>query len=778
MAIRIGLATVLALLAASAAGALVLAQEGRAQVAIVLGADPTACEQTAAVELAAYLGRITGGTFQTYTDPNFQGTAIYVGQTAYARDHGIEVQQLEAEEWIIRSTADALILTGGRPRGTLYAAYRFLEDVAGVHWWNPFEEYVPSKPTFAVEPLDRRGKPTFRYRDIYMLYGNDNGRFAARNRLNRDGDAPIAAEFGGEMAYGPPYHVHTFYMYVPPEQYFDEHPEWFSLVKGERSHDHKQLCLTNPELRQFMVDKLKTYIEQSRADAAEAGKPAPLVYSISQNDWYGTCQCPACQALVDAEGCQAGPLLDFVNHIADAIAPGYPEICIDTLAYQMTQETPKTIKPRDNVIVRLCDTRSNFTKPITDPENEAFRNILTDWCRITKRLRIWDYAVTYGPFYGLPLASVYTYADDYRFYAEHNVEGVFTEHEYPILADWRDLKVWMMMKLLEDPYRDCDALVHTFLDGFYGPAGPYLRQYLDALGAASIEKSSYLSMSASPRQYRYLDLRFLTEAQHLFDTAELAAGDDAVLLRRVRFARLPLDRATVILFEGLMREWVQAGNEPSAFPLNREAVANRYRASWHTEIDLRIPEGQRAAERTEADNEVQRLLSLPAYVSMPKRFKDRMPGDVFVYSPLAARNWQDQAKPVADPSAESGFADRLELSDEDMAKYALPMSWGLYDVDAEKTIGSATIKADEVSEPGYHWFKLGELAIPRASYVYFFWSWIIQFDVGDVVDAGAPDRRFEIWACIKFEGPGFPHGRASEANAISVERLVLAACPS
>ena len=55
-------------------------------------------------------------------------------------------------------------------------------------------------------------------------------------------------------------------------------------------------------------------------------------------------------------GVGGGPLLDFVNFLADGIKDKYPEVYIDTLAYQYTQKAPKTIRPRDNVIVRLCDT--------------------------------------------------------------------------------------------------------------------------------------------------------------------------------------------------------------------------------------------------------------------------------------------------------------------------------------------------------------------------------------------------------------------------------------
>ncbi|MBM3499428.1 MAG: DUF4838 domain-containing protein, partial [Armatimonadetes bacterium] len=566
---------------------------------------------------------------------------------------------------------------------------------------------------------------------------------------------------------------------VPPKEHFAAHPEWFSLIDGERKADgYYQLCLTNPELRDFMVQRLRAYIDGARAEAEQAGKPAPVVYSISQNDWGGQCQCEACQAIAKAEESEVGPLLDFLNYIADAIRDDYPDIYIDTLAYMYTQQAPKSIRPRDNLIIRLCDTQSNFTRSITDPENEAFREHLSSWARIAKNLRVWDYAVSYAPYYGLPLPTVHTYGPDYRFYAEHNVEGVFTEHEYTILADLRDLKIWMMMKLLEDPYQDYDRLLTTFTDGFYGPAGQPIREYLAKLEAASAEKISYLSMGASPPSYRYLDLAFVTEAQRLFDAAEAAVQDDAELLQRVRHARLPLDRAAVVRYPTLMREWLAAGQDPAAMPLDRDAIAARYRQTWHEQIELRLPEDERAAEGDRCDGEVAALTSRRAYVPLPERFRDLPPGSVFDFTAEATRNWADIVK-VVPADTESGVTNRLELTegllqtDGEGRSYALPMPWGLYDQVNKQWLSGAPIKPEDVLGPGYHWYKMGSHKIVPSHYLYFFWSWIIQLDVDSVIDPQNPDAEFEVWANIAFEGPGFPHGEAGQTNAIGVERVVL-----
>ena len=169
---------------------------------------------------------------------------------------------------------------------------------------------------------------------------------------------------------------------------------------------------------------------------------------------------------------------------------------------------------------------------------------------------IWDYAVTYSGYFGLPLPTVHTYPIDYRYFAEHNVEGVFTEHEYAVLADMRDLKIWMMMKLLEDPYRDYDLLAGRFHRRFLRPGGPAGAPLLADLQAAAEATNSNVPWFPTRSQYRYLTLDFLGKSQAAFDEAEKAVAGDRVLLRRVRHARLPVDRACLVLWSKLMREWI------------------------------------------------------------------------------------------------------------------------------------------------------------------------------------------------------------------------------
>jgi len=763
---------------AADADILPLAEDSRTQYVITLASDASAPEKNAAAELSTYLKKITGADFEMVTPDQAAGRAMLaVGSGAATRTLGLDARSLNAEEWIVRSSGRNVLLVGGSPRGTLYAVYHFLEDVLGVHWWTPWEETVPSRPSLKLGALNLQGRPTFRYRDIYMLYGHDGGRFAARNRLNRDGDSEIDSQYGGTLAYGPPYHVHTFNLYFPPQEYFAAHPEWFSLIDGRRVGEGTQLCLTNTELRRAFLARLRNYIATSWDAAKAAHLPPPLVFSVSQNDWANPCQCGPCQAIARAEGSEAGPLVDFVNFMADGIKDQYPEVFIDTLAYQYTQQAPKSLRCRGNVIVRLCDTQSDMLKPITAPENKAFHDHLLTWAGVSRNLRIWDYAVTYGSPNGMPLPTAHTYGPDYRFYAAHNVEGVFTELEYPLIADLRDFKVWMMMKTLENANADYDRLTDTFMNGHYGPAGKSIKAYLRALEEeARIRKSSTTCWHGSPLRLTYLHLDFVTRAQTLFDDAEQAVRTDAEMLRRVRFARLPLDRATIAAYAKLMSEWLANHGGPENFLLDREAVGARALATWYAQIDQRVPETQRAKEKLLAEGEIRRFAMVPGTVNLPEKFRDLPRGTVYDYTAIMTRNYADVVKVVKDPEAESGITNRLDLTATDVTnpeKYVLPMPWGLYGTVDQKAAGFASIQAKEIAGPGYHWYRMGTFPVQPGYYVYFFWSWIIQLDVDNVFDPAKPDQKFEFWARIKFEGPQFPHARPGEKDAICVERIVL-----
>jgi hypothetical protein len=171
----------------------------------------------------------------------------------------------------------------------------------------------------------------------------------------------------------------------------------------------------------------------------------------------------------------------------------------------------------------------------------------------------------------------------------------------------RDLKQWILFKLAEDPARDLDALVSEFTEGFYGPAGKTIREYLRMLESAARRKRSPIRFPTDYEQYRYLTPAFLRRAQSLFDRGEREVAGDPVLLRRLRHARLSLDRATLLRWDDALA--APARRADAGPPIDPETVAERYRETALEQIEIRIRPGRRGELRDKVDREIAKLLS-------------------------------------------------------------------------------------------------------------------------------------------------------------------------
>ena len=510
---------------------------------VIAPENPKAWETTACGELSALLAKAAGGGAVTVDGRD--GVRFHVGDTELARENGLLSSQLADEQWVVRSFGADVVLNGGGSHGALYAVSHFLEDVVGVRFWNDEDTDVPEATSLALPALDLSGRPVFRYRDIYRCGdpAKATPRFAILRRLNRNGDAHVPREWGGEFTYGPPYHCHTFDRMIPWKKYGTEHPEWFSLWEGKRTGgvESGQLCISNPEVRALLLKVLRENIAKGDAAAKAAGVPAPRVYELSMNDSKKYCQCDQCMAEVDKYGF-SGFYLNLVNEIADEIAKTRPELYFSMLTYLYSEPPPKGgVRPRDNVIVKLCDTRSNQAAPITDPCNGEFFDFLRAWSAIAKNLIVWDYAICFvNPSVFFPFASEFAYADTFRTFHGNNVFGVFIEHEYPY-TDMYELKYYLESKLLEDPYQDADALIADFMDRYFGPAGrPILRarRHLDEIRK---ERGGFLTFMPQAETFDFITLPDLELMAALWDEAEAAVKDDAKRLDRVRRARKSQD---------------------------------------------------------------------------------------------------------------------------------------------------------------------------------------------------------------------------------------------
>jgi hypothetical protein len=528
-------AAVLAAEAPAPAGRLVLRINGAAVTpathAIVIPRQATPQEQHAAADLAAILGQMTGAPPAVVAEGEQGDRApLAVGrctETLKALGVAVDFDALGLEGIAIETKGPALVLAGNK-RGVLYAVYAFLEDECGCRWFTPDCTFLPREGTVDVGPLAVRYVPPLEYRSTDYPCSRDAD-WAVRNRINGT-QTRLDEPRGGKVAYS--HFVHTFNDILNPDEHFKDHPEYFSEIKGKRQDGRTQLCLTNPEVLAIAKQTVRRWI-------AEA--PAATIFSVSQNDWHNCCTCKTCAALAAEEGSEAGPLLHFVNAIADDIAADFPDKAIDTLAYQYTRKPPKNVKPRPNVCVRLCSIECCFAHPLDGCEvNRTFVDDIRGWNAICNRLYIWDYVIDYSHSV-MPFPNLRVLRPNIRFFIAHGVKGMYEEACYFTPAsEWAELRTWIMAKTLWNPDYDTDAAINEFLHGYYGAAAWPLRRYIDLIHRQVTEHPAWhVNIWAKPDS-PFLAPRVVAEASRLMDEAEAAVAADAAIAQRVAVARLPV----------------------------------------------------------------------------------------------------------------------------------------------------------------------------------------------------------------------------------------------
>lgn len=535
------------------AAALTLSIDGATEYVITVSADAIAPEQTAARELQEHLQKATGAQFPIQDEldvaPDAKQIVVGPGPRFRAAFPDLDLAALKHDGIVMKTVGDLLYLAGGRPRGTLYAVYTFLEDVVGCRWWSSKESFIPDVPALEVPDLDTVYVPKLQYREAFYRDAFD-GVFAARSRCNGHFER-IPPEYGGH--YTLLGWCHTFYQLLPPDKYFANHPEWYSLINGRRVTDGAQLCLTNDEMRAELTRNALEWIRR---------QPDAGMISISQNDWHGPCECDNCRAVQEREGAHSGLLIEFVNKVAADIEREYPDFLVETLAYTYTRKPPLHVRPRHNVVVRLCTIECSFSQPLaTGAQNEAFRRDMQGWSAIAPQLYIWDYVTDFAN-YILPHPNYRVLGPNIRFFVDNKAIGLFEQGDAECSCScFPELRAWVLSHLMWDPARDEYALVREFMRGYYGPAAEPLLQYLDLICNA-VESFArgpvYLSCFIGDTR-SWFPLEDINRATELFSLAADLVKDDPVLSARVRRARLPLDHVWLMRYKTLRSEANRAG---------------------------------------------------------------------------------------------------------------------------------------------------------------------------------------------------------------------------
>jgi hypothetical protein len=518
----------------------VVSENGNDTCVIVVAKDDSGPVQLAAAELQRFLKEMSGADIKivhgAQEAPKAKGK-LYVGpKAALAAKPDLDLKSLGSESYILHTTTDEdTILVGGEPRGTLYAVYGALQEM-GCRWWTPTVSTIPKSEIVALAPY--RGKiqvqsPAFSYRDVYYL-GAFNPEWALHNRTN-GGRTGLKPDQGGCLK--PAILVHSFIKLIPPETYFEKHPEWFSQVNGKRLKEKSQLCLTNEAMLEELIKNTREELKK---------KPDCAHISISQNDWDNHCTCDACKAIDDAEGSTAGTIVGFVNKVATRLKPEFPGVTFTTLAYEYSVAPPKITRPADNVTVFVCTIRAGFEKPINQQTTRPIGGQIKEWSKLGN-VFVWDYLPNFNHVV-LPYPNLYVIGPNFKFYKEMGVQGVLAQGIYNTPAsEMAELRTWVAAQLLWDPNQDSAKLIEEFVQGYYRQSAPAVMKYI-ALNQAAMEKFDGKLTLYSRHVEKYLTLDLWLSSWNALQEAQTLAGDDLEMQSRIAVLQLPLRYEYVMRF--------------------------------------------------------------------------------------------------------------------------------------------------------------------------------------------------------------------------------------
>ena len=489
---------------------LIIANQGDSNYKIVVSKLASEKNVQSANVLAEYLKKIGNVKLAVVEEGEtpIEGHNIFVRLDSNLKEHEIQLKSENNDIYILAGSEESL----------RNAVYEFLEIYLGCKWYSPEVADIPKMETVSITlPISYNYEPDITTRTVHSRLFYKNPAFAEIHKVTN-----VAFPY-----YVPSARVHTFHKFIPEEEFFIDHPEYFALRGNKRTPT--QLCLTNEKVLEIVTDSVSSLFKQY---------PKAEVISVSQDDNQQYCECDNCSLIDEKEGANSGTMIYFVNSIADK----FPDKTISTLAYQHTRKPP-LVKPRSNVLITLCSIECDRSGPIEEKCTD-FADDLIGWGKLTDNIRIWDYTTQFTNFLA-PFPNLRTIQPNIRFFRDQNTKWIFEQHSHNP-SELFELRSYMMAKLLWNPDFDVDQLITEFTDGYYHEAGIHVRNYIELIhNEINNDKDFFLFLYGDPSQAfsSYLNPDLLEQYNTIFDDAEKAVINKPDVLNRVRIARLSTDYA-------------------------------------------------------------------------------------------------------------------------------------------------------------------------------------------------------------------------------------------
>ena len=515
---------------------------------IVVPPDASPAERFAASECRAYLRRATGATVEIVEAAKPpQGKAILVGRRFLATPPAAfsRTDRFGPDPYVVEITDQRVYLAGRGDRGTVYAVYDFLENDVGCRWLQPSDDgdFVPRLAEIRLKAGRREETPAFVFRIAGGFRSEAYVDWATKHRLHVITQETEFPERGGSIVgtMG-----HAFYQFVPPEEYFEEHPEYFEMTDGgRRKSERGQLCTTNPEVVEIVARKVREYF---------AEHPTASYVSLSPNDYWTWCRCPNCRKYDTGEVFRKATTRDkfaelrvvsdglwqFLDAVAERVEPDFPDKKLYCFAYNQYIYPPRNLAAHPMVMPSICHmSPANYARPIDDPddpENTRFREIVRRW-RETD-IELFYYAYTWKTMWEQnPWPIARRLARDIRYLSKNHFIGFYSQGGE---GAWGQLGVnfYVMAKALWDPNCDVEAILDDYFLHAFGPAHEPMKRYFDAIERAFTAKGNFVHHVAPVETRQILKPEVLAACDAAIRDA-CARAPDEVVRKRIELVDRP-----------------------------------------------------------------------------------------------------------------------------------------------------------------------------------------------------------------------------------------------
>ena len=411
--------------------------------------------------------------------------------------------------YAVRRKDGFVYIVSPQPRGCLFGVYDFLERNSDIIWARPTEEYgtiYTRTKSFEAREADFVEKPVFQMRGWWFCgpqrhapseywharvrcnFGCCNQRF--KEVLDRAIECGYT--IGGDNGHNLPGFM--------PDSEFDVHPEYFAEINGVRRRDKNktQFCFSNMDgaavVGSNAVLKIAAKLEEMKASAGVAFDH----WALKQADNQRVCECAECMKEIPLGGgrfsrkddvnFRSNQIFRYLNRAIEPIAAAYPDLRVDTFAYQFSAPPPD-VKVHEKFNVAFCPFIKNDRVPVTNKINAVWAERAEKWSKATKNVmwrEYWGDAGSYPRQNSLvavhdlrwinsALGFTRVYSETHPDLDNRRAKGKGIDYR----SDWDGsaMEHWVISRLMWNPYVPVEKYREEYIRRTYRRAAAPMREF-------------------------------------------------------------------------------------------------------------------------------------------------------------------------------------------------------------------------------------------------------------------------------------------------------------